>query len=231
MKAIATILLAGLMSGCAVFDAIDAKLREIGVMPGTSLEACGINPLAVVAVEGDGEAGVGIVVDEQTVFTAYHVVRRAGTVRVKFFGRYRGVYHKEVEGRVIYRNVSRDQCLIHVSTETPHVARVGRPSPGQATCITLGDRCTNRFGQEVPYPVVRECRIDGQRYYADRPTRKGDSGGPIVQNGCVVGLVHGPSLMVPCTGKVRGAVLVKKTETGGRQTRVASRPGKENTRG
>jgi hypothetical protein len=213
MKAIMTIVLAGMLGGCGLLDVIDAKLRQAGALPSVSMEGAGIDPLSVVAIEADGQHGVGVVVDDGLVFAPYHVVKRAGHIRVKFMGHYRGTYHKEVEGRLVYRNVVADQCLIAVDTETPHRARLGDPVEGEAVCITLQGGSVNRFGQCVRYPTIRKVRIDSMGYRSQRPTRHGDSGGPILQAGMVVGLVRGPTRMVSTKSAKRWTEMVRTSVT------------------
>ncbi len=197
------------MGGCSVLDAIDGKLREIGALPSARLSS-DVDQLAVVSIEAGGETGVGVVVADQTVFTAYHVVKSAGTVMVRFYGLYKTGYHKEVEGRVIYSNPSADQCLIHVETETPHVIPMGEATGGKAVVLGLSRGQANRFGQVVSYPSARACSIDGSTYAPEQSSKKGDSGSPIIQSGKVVGLVKGPSMMVSTRMSGRMYAMVAK---------------------
>lgn len=195
MKLAVAVAVMACASGCGVLDAIDGTLRKIGALP--SVPSCeGVDMLAVVSIETDGQTGVGVVVADQTVFTPYHVVKRAGVVMVRFFGHYRSGYHKEVEARVIYSNPGLDQCLLHVNTETPHVIPMGTAGSGEAVMVGLSGGRTNRFGQKMAYPTANPCTIDGVSYESAARTRMGDSGSPIIQAGKVVGLVRGPSMMV-----------------------------------
>ncbi|GEM_PF-3047058 len=198
VRTLAALLLAsGLTSGCAFLDSIDRKLVAWGVVEATG--GATIDTLAVVEVSSGGSKGVGVVLDNGMIFTANHVVKGDRAV-VRTFGYHGNAYYRTLEARVVFRDEGEDQAMLSVRevVEWDHTVELGTGRAGPATAVPLRPHGRSSFGDVVNRPVVRTVELGsrGLRYRADRRLRRGDSGAPIVQDGKVVGLVHGASRVI-----------------------------------
>ena len=230
MTLVACGLALALGSGCAVLDSLTRSMVRAGILAPSSPRASGLDHDSIVEVRAGTARGTGVSIEGGYILTAAHVVSGVSRVQIYRHSYIPGAPAAREAATVVWRDPTSDTALIRPANRDCRGSS-GDPMEGEAWLVTLAASGRSLSGTTRRAHLRAAHILPIRRFAVDGGVRPGDSGSPLVQCGCVVGVVRSADRYASASKMTAAVTSVEERSTGTAVARARTMPPHERVQG